>query len=106
MNERRMHRRTFINARVRLYHTSFDSINATTRDISDGGVYVNLVERLELSPDMEIKMVLLDSPQPDIVFTMKVIRVEDGGLALMFEYYEKAGQRFEMDELRKSWQAR
>ena len=102
MKERRYYKRNLVNARVKLYHPNFDAAEGTTRDISDGGVFVATDSPLPLGEGEYLKMVLPQSRSPDIVFNMQVIRIESDGIGLMFLDYESRGQRGTMQELRNS----
>jgi hypothetical protein len=101
LREKRAHVRNLVSARVRLSHSTFGVIHATTRDISDSGVHVILPERLRLPVGAHIKMQMLESALPDIAFNMKVVRCENEGVSLQFVDYEIGGQRFPMANLRK-----
>ena len=104
MDERRLHRRTLVDARVVLYHSSFSKMQGRTRDISDGGVFVVLDNATELKQGALIKMVMLESPNKDIIFNMSLVRQVQDGVALRFIDYEVEGKRYSMDELREMWQ--
>lgn len=99
VREKRSHVRNPVRARVRLSHSTFGVIHATTRDISDSGIYVTLKERLRLPVGAHIKLQMLDSAMPDIAFNMKVVRCESEGISLVFVDYEINGQRFAMNHL-------
>lgn len=100
MKERRHYKRKLVNARVKLYHANADPVDGTTRDISDGGVFVMTDTPLPLSEGDQLKMVLPQSRSPDVVFNVRVIRLEADGAGLMFLDYEQQGKRGTMQELR------
>ncbi|MDZ7805430.1 PilZ domain-containing protein [Thiohalophilus sp.] len=102
MEERRHYKRKLVNARVRLYHANFDMVEGSTRDISDGGVFVVTDHPLPLQEGEQLKMILPQSRSPDIVFNMQVIRLATDGMGLMFLDYENQGRRGTMAELRNS----
>ena len=102
-HERRVFGRQFINARVRLVHSTIGEVNGRTMDISDSGVFVAISPLPKLPIGAHIKMHMLDSSQPKIAFNMKVVRNEKHGFGLMFIDYELNGERFTMDALRKHW---
>jgi len=102
MKERRYYKRKLVDARVKLYHPNFDAVEGTTRDISDGGVFVMTDTTLPLGEGEYLKMILPQSRSPDIVFNMQVIRIESDGIGLMFLDYESGGRRGSMQELRSS----
>lgn len=99
--ERRLFFRRMVNSRVKLVHGTIGEIMAKTRDISDGGVYVECYPVPKLPVGAHIKMHMLDSSNPAIAFNMKVIRTSRDGVAMQFIDYELAGERFSMDVLRK-----
>lgn len=102
MKERRHYKRKLVNARVKLYHSNFDAVEGSTRDISDSGVFVMTDTILPLGEGEQLKMILPQSLSPDIVFNMQVMRVESDGLGLMFLDYESRGRRGTMQELRST----
>ncbi|MDZ7660983.1 PilZ domain-containing protein [Thiohalophilus sp.] len=103
IREKRSQFRKPRSARVKISHSTFGVIHATTRDISDTGVFVELRHRLRLPIGAHIKLQFLDSARPEIAFNMKVIRENDEGVALSFVDFELDGQRYKMDELRHHW---
>ena len=103
MDERRLHRRSLVDAKVVLYHPSFSRLDGCTRDISDGGMFVRLDTVPVLQSGDLIKVVMLESPNKDIIFNMSFIRREQEGIALEFIDYEIEGKRHSMAELRKNW---
>lgn len=100
MKERRHYKRKLVNARVKLYHPDFDAVEGTTRDISDGGMFVLTDTGLPVSEGEQVKMILTQSRSPDVVFNMQVVRLEADGLGLRFLDYEAQGQRGSMQDLR------
>lgn len=103
LREKRNHYRRSIPARVRISHSTFGVIEAVTRDISDGGVFIELRHRLKLPIGAHIKLQFLDSARPEIGFNMKVIRENDEGIAMIFVDYELEGRRYQIDQLRNHW---
>jgi len=99
LREKRSFARRMVNARVMLVNGSIGEVRATTRDISDNGVFVVVQPVPKLPVGAHIKMHMMDSLQPDIAFNMKVIRSTAEGIGMMFIDYEVAGQRFPMDAL-------
>lgn len=102
MKERRHYKRKLVNARVKLYHPGFDPVDGTTRDISDGGLFLFTNSLLPISEGEQVKVILPQSRSPDVVFNMQVIRVDADGLGLMFLDYEAQGRRGTMQELRNT----
>lgn len=103
MKERRYYKRKLVNARVKLYSPELDVVEGTTRDISDGGVFVMTDTTLPVDEGAHLKMVLPQSRSPGIVFNMQVIRAGSDGLGLMFLDYDFQGQRGTIEELRSSF---
>jgi len=101
--ERRIFTRRLVNAQVKLTHSTIGEVRARTRDISDSGVFVEAFPIPKLPIGSHVKMNLLDSPQPDIAFNMKVARIEAGGLGLLFIDYEMGGERYTIDSLRQQF---
>ena len=105
MDERRKHRRKVVNARVRISHSSFGSVDTTTRDISDGGVLILACDPLpDLLVNDEVQLVFLDSEDVDIVFNMDIVRHANPGLGLKFLNYEKDGEIHSINNLREIWE--
>lgn len=100
MNEKRLSRRKLINARVSLHHPSFGVITGHTRDISDGGIFVNLKDIPEIPVGSKLKVQLMDSANTDIMFNAKMAHSNASGIGLVFINYEIDDVVYEMDELR------
>lgn len=103
MQERRKYRRHGVQARVRLYHPEVGALDGISSNISDGGVHVTLEILPPVQRGAELKMVLLDSRNPDIVFNCEVVRVEEQALALAIIDYESGGQTYAIRDLRQQW---
>jgi len=104
LREKRACVRIAVKARVCLSHSTFGVINTYTRDISDTGVFVALTtDKPRLPVGAHVKMQMLDSALPEIVFNMKVERTVDEGVALSFVDYELDGQRHAMPALKTKW---
>ncbi len=105
MDERRKHRRKLVNSRVRIFHSSFGSLDTQTRDISDGGVLILACGALpNLLVNDEVKLIFLDSGRVDVVFNMDIVRLADSGLGLKFLNYEKDGEVHSINNLRDVWE--
>ena len=102
--EKRIHRRKLVNAKVVLSHYDFGQYETYTHDISNGGVFILLQDQPNLPIGTELDMRFLNSEQDDIVFKMEIARVDKAGLGLKFIGYEKKGKLFPIDDLRKQWQ--
>lgn len=103
MSEKRAHKRKLVNSEVRLFHDSFGEIESVTRDISNGGVFVIVQPEHELGVGELVKMALLESSDPNVLFNMQVMRHDKGGMGLMFINFEVDGQEYEMKNLNKFW---
>lgn len=99
--ERRRCVRIPVKARVCLSHSTFGVINTYIRDISDTGVFVELKDKPQLPVGSHIKMQMLDSAMPEIVFNMKMERSDEDGIGLSFVDYELNGQRYQMESLKQ-----
>ena len=103
MQERRKHNRHVVQARVKLYHPDFGAVDGVSSNISDGGVRVELATVPAVVPGAVVKMVLLDSRNPDFIFNCEVVRIEDGALALAILSYESGGETWAIRDLRRQW---
>lgn len=101
--EKRLHRRKLINAKVMLIHSEIGEYHTYTHDISDGGVFVLLQKMPGLPVGAQLDMRLLNSGQPDYLFKMEIARTEKFGLGLKFLGFEKKGKFHSMDILRNEW---
>ena len=101
MRDRRGCVRIVVKARVSLSHSTFGVINSHSRDISDSGVYVELRDKPKLPVGAHVKMQMLDSVMPEIVFNVKMERSDEDGIGLSFVDYELNGQRYPMETLKK-----
>lgn len=84
MHDKRRSVRTAISVQVKIWHDSIGEAVLTTRDVSDGGVF--LVTSGHAVP--EVGTVLkgqVQGPVEDLpVVTMKVVRMEPEGVGLQF----------------------
>ncbi|SFR42701.1 PilZ domain-containing protein [Marinobacter daqiaonensis] len=83
--ERRGHIRTALNARVSVEHETLGKSIFSTRDISDGGIFV-VVEDQQFTPDMgdlvTVQVQGLPIPAPEL--RMVVVRKTVDGFGLQF----------------------
>jgi hypothetical protein len=87
VSEKRQYVRTSFPAGIRLTHPSFGTVSVKSRDMSNGGVYVYTAGQVTLPEGSEVIVQAEDiEDAPEVRAT--VVRVEDGGLALMFELPE------------------
>lgn len=103
MSEKRKYKRKLVNASVKLFHSSFGELESIAWNISNGGIFVIVPPENELSPDSELKMQLLDSSDPDVVFNMQVVRHDKAGMGLMFINFEANGELYDMKNLNQFW---
>lgn len=103
MADKRLYKRKLVNARVKLVHNSFGEIESITKDISNGGVFVITKPEHEVAVGEQLKMALLESGDPNVLFNMEVIRHDKGGMGLMFLSFESGGKQYEMKKLGKFW---
>jgi hypothetical protein len=57
----------------------------------------------ELPPGNVVKMQLLESSDPNVIFSMEVIRHDNAGMGLMFKNFEVDGELYEMKKLKHFW---
>ncbi len=74
-------------------------------NISDGGMLVLVDAQVQQAfPEAaSIKLCLLDSINPEIVFAGRVARNDDQGLGVRLLDYEFRGARYPLSELRRQW---
>lgn len=84
MNDNRKHIRTRLTSSVKLTHPDVGTIEVKTRDISDGGIYL-LSAITNLPPiGSQVKVQLIDTPFEAPVLDMRIVRLEDEGIGLVF----------------------
>jgi len=103
MTNKRDQLRQIVNAPVKLSHSVFGEIKAVTGDISNTGVFINVVDKPRLPKGAHIKLQFLSSVYPNVSFNTRVVRVADDGFGLVFVDYEYDGERFSMDNLKHIW---
>ena len=103
MTNKREQLRQIVNASVKLSHSVFGEIIATTGDISNTGVFVKLNDKPILPKGAHIKLQFLSSVYPNVIFNTRVVRVIDEGFGLVFVDYEYDGERFPMNNLKYIW---
>jgi len=98
MSERRLHVRKLIDAKVRIYHSLFGTLEGCIRDISEGGCCVSLDTAEVLSDDLIIQIqsceeefVTMKPINMDVVFRMSCSRKRESGVVLQFEDCEEEG---------------
>lgn len=85
VDDRRVHYRTEMNAKVKVTHESQGEFIFSTRDISDGGVFI-AVENQPFTPEMGDKVLVQVQglPVPAPVLDMVVVRKTFDGYGLQF----------------------
>lgn len=84
MSESRSHPRIPMKAQVKITHESFGELVATTRDISDGGIFL-ITKDFDMPPvgtviEGQVQGLHGDAP----VLKMEIIRAEEDGVGLRF----------------------
>lgn len=84
-NNRRIHARTAMSAKVKLSHESLGEFVFSTRDISDGGVFI-VVEADPFEPSIgdRVQVQVQGLPVPAPVLDMVVVRKTSDGFGLQF----------------------
>lgn len=84
MRENRAGPRTPMTCQVKISHPDFGELVANTRDISDGGIFLltGSTQSFDLGSVLQGQVQLMGGDAP--VLNMKIVRVEDDGIALQF----------------------
>ena len=84
-NDRRVHNRTAMSAKVRVTHEALGEFVFSTRDISDGGVFV-VVDTEPFTPAIgdNVQVQVQGLPVPAPVLEMVVVRKTNDGFGLQF----------------------
>ena len=88
MSERRMYVRKLIDAKVRIYHSAFGSLEGRIKDISEASCSVTLVDicdSIHLVENESEEFITLKPFNMDVVFKMTLIRRHNDGVVLKFE---------------------
>ncbi len=83
MIERRLHKRELVDAPVRLYHPVIGSLTGQIRDVSKGGMFIELtdVPKLHVGEcDGRLHCKLMNI---DVLFYMECVRITDKGIVLV-----------------------
>ena len=104
--DRRQHLRRSVVSNVQLDHEMLGKTIGSTVNISDTGILllVDALAQQTFLAEAMIKLSLLDSINPEIVFTARVVRNTDHGLAINLLGYEFRGESYPLSELRRQWQ--
>ncbi|TGN41822.1 PilZ domain-containing protein [Marinobacter confluentis] len=84
-NDRRIHSRTAMSAKVKVTHESLGEFVFSTRDISDGGVFI-VVDTEPFGPAIgdKVQVQVQGLPVPAPVLDMVVVRKTIDGFGLQF----------------------
>ncbi|QJD59846.1 PilZ domain-containing protein [Pseudomonas sp. gcc21] len=88
MANQRQYPRTMMRCRIRITHPDLGDVYGQTRDLSDGGVFVENADLATLSPGSEVQGQVQDMPIEAPVLRMVIQRVipgEGAGLAFLDE---------------------
>ena len=85
-SDRREHIRTAMSAKVRVVHETLGAFLFSTRDISEGGVFI-VVESEPFHPEIgdRVTVQVHGLPVPAPILPMVVVRRTDDGYGLQFE---------------------
>ena len=85
MSNKRVYPRTMMKARIRISHPDLGDVYGQTRDLSDGGVFVDNPVLASLAPGTEVSGQVQDMPFEAPVLRMVIQRVvPDEGVGLAF----------------------
>lgn len=91
MHDKRQYIRTAVNIKVRVWHETIGTVMLTTRDVSDGGVFL-ITEGAPIPPVGTMVEGQVQGPVDDLpVVRMEVVRVEPTGIGLRFVQTPDAG---------------
>jgi len=85
-NDRREHIRTAMSAKVKVVHEELGEFIFSTRDISDGGVFI-VVETEPFAPNLgdTVTVQVQGLPVPAPILEMVVVRKTNDGYGLQFD---------------------
>ena len=86
MSNKRQYPRTMMKCRIRISHPDLGDVYGQTRDLSDGGVFVENPQLASLPPGTEVSGQVQDMPIEAPVLRMVIQRVipgEGAGLAFL-----------------------
>lgn len=82
--DKRKHIRTTLTSNVKVSHPSFGTMEVTTKDISDGGIFLAIQSENMPETGEIVTVQLLDTPFEAPVLEMRIVRVEREGIGLEF----------------------
>ncbi|WP_449286848.1 PilZ domain-containing protein [Marinobacter sp. PE14] len=85
-NDRREHIRTAMSAKVKVVHEELGEFIFSTRDISDGGVFI-VVDTEPFAPNLgdQVTVQVQGLPVPAPILEMVVVRKTNDGYGLQFD---------------------
>lgn len=88
-SDRREHYRTAMSAKVKVVHPQLGELVFSTRDISDGGVFIVLGDQ-PFEPDIgdKVTVQVQGLPIPAPILEMVVVRRTVDGFGLQFDHYD------------------
>ena len=103
--DRRAHLRRTVVTNVQLEHEILGKTVGSTVNISDSGILllVDALVQQAFPSEAVLKLWLLDSINPEIAFSARVVRNDDHGLAVSLFAYEFHGASYPLNELRRQW---
>ena len=104
-HERREHLRRSVVSNVQIDHEILGKTVGASVNISDSGMLL-LVDALvqgAFPVEAKMKLSLLDSISPEIVFSALVVRNNHHGIAVKLTGYEFQGDDYPLNELRRQW---
>jgi len=84
MNERRTNHRQLINLNVVLYHEEIGQILGKIRDISTGGMFVDILDKSVLRRKFSNEVLVVKPANMDVLFNMQCLRVNNNFISLKF----------------------
>lgn len=85
MSEKRQHERIAFPSEVKVMHPDRPSVVGRTRDLSDGGAFLFLDINPGLRVGEEVTVQAQDAAAEAPLVRATVVRVEESGIALMFQ---------------------
>jgi len=84
MAEKRKHVRTEFSGRVKVMHARLGSVEVELRDLSNGGAFLFTGDQFGLAVGERVRIQALDIEDAPVL-NAQIVRVEEKGIALMFE---------------------
>jgi len=84
MNERRTSNRQLVRLNVDIYHDEIGLVKGKIRDISAGGMFVDVLDKRLLRRRFSNEFLVVKPSNMDVLFNMQCLRVEENFLGLKF----------------------